>query len=118
MEFIFVDRGTVYLLAGSKRYILHEGEGVFINSRVIHRLECDSSTIIPNIVFSPSSLAVEGSLIHEKYIEPVINSTNECLIITKRNSAEQKIVLIIKEIFDLQSNGDNEIKTVSSLLEL
>jgi len=118
VEFILVERGTAYLLAGCKRYVLHEGEGVFINSRVIHRLECEGSTVIPNIVFSPSLLAAEGSLIHEKYIEPVINSTNECMVFTQRNSTEQKIILIMKEIFDLQSESDNEIKTVSALLEL
>lgn len=118
VEFILVERGTAYLLAGSKRYVLHEGEGVFINPRVIHRLECEGSTVIPNIVFSPSLLAAEGSLINEKYIEPVINSTNECMVFTQKNSAEQKIILIMKEIFDLQSESDNEIKTVSTLLEL
>lgn len=118
VELILVEKGTAYLLAGSEQYVLHEGEGVFINSRVIHRLECDSSTIIPNIVFSPCLLADESSLIYEKNIEPVINSTNECMVFTQKNSAERKIISIMKEIFDLQSENDNEMNTVSSLLEL
>lgn len=118
VELIFVEKGTAYLLAGSEQYVLHEGEGVFINSRVIHRLECDSSTIIPNIVFSPCLLADESSLIYEKYIEPVINSPNECMVFTNKNYTEQQIVLLLKKVFELQSENRNEMKTVSTLLEL
>ena len=40
VEFILVERGTVFLPAGCKRYVLHEGEGVFINSRVIFTRIC------------------------------------------------------------------------------
>lgn len=111
-------KGTAYLLAGSRRYVLHEGDEVFINSKVIHRLECEGSTIIPNIVFSPSLLLPEGSLIYEKYIGPVISSTNECMVFTQENSTEQQIVQLMKEVFALQSENDNEIKTVSALLDL
>ena len=118
VEFILVERGTAYLQAGSKRYVLHEGDGVFINSKVIHRLECDESTIIPNIVFSPFLLSPEGSLIYEKYILPIINSPNECMVFTNKNYKEQQIVLLLKKVFELQSENRNEMKTVSTLLEL
>ncbi len=118
VEFILVEKGTAHLLAGSRRYTIREGEGVFINSRIIHRLECDGSTIIPNMVFSPALLAPEGSLIFNRYVEAVINSAEECIVFSKENSSGEKGITLLKKVFALQREKDNEMETVSTLLEL
>lgn len=52
VEFVFLEKGTATLLVESNRYILTEGNGVFINSQVIHRFEADDHAISPNSVFS------------------------------------------------------------------
>ena len=72
IEFVFVQKGTVTFLVGSERYVLTAGNGIFINSQILHRFEADETAVIPNIVFSPSLLSSKGSLIYEKYIEPVV----------------------------------------------
>ena len=74
IEFVFVQKGTVTFLVGSERYVLTAGNGIFINSQILHRFEADETAVIPNIVFSPSLLSAKGSLIYEKYIEPVLHA--------------------------------------------
>ena len=56
------EKGNAEFLIGDGRYVLSEGTGIFINTRVIHRFEATESAIIPNVVFSPSLLSPEESL--------------------------------------------------------
>lgn len=51
VEFVYVQHGKADFLVGGNRYVLSSGDGIFINSQVIHRFEAEDSTIIPNIVF-------------------------------------------------------------------
>ena len=73
LEFLYTAEGTALCLIGTSKIELHKGCGIFINSGVLHRFEAQSSTFAPNIVFSPTLLAPENSLIYEKYILPVIS---------------------------------------------
>ena len=77
VEFVYVQHGKADFLVGGNRYVLSSGDGIFINSQVIHRFEAEDSAIIPNIVFSPVLLAPQGSLIYSRYIRPIIESTTE-----------------------------------------
>ena len=66
LEFLYTAEGTALCLIGTSKIELHKGCGIFINSGVLHRFEAQSSTFAPNIVFSPTLLAPENSLIYEK----------------------------------------------------
>ena len=54
VEFVTVLSGTAFCLIGDERIELPQGSSIFINSGILHRFEAHESTIIPNIVFSPS----------------------------------------------------------------
>lgn len=119
VEFVLIEKGTAELLIGSGRYILGEGTGIFINSQVIHRFEAAESVIIPNMVFSPSLLASEESLLYQKYIGPVLDSSVECQIFSNDDSAQREILNVLKEVFAAQeAENVSEIKTVELLLKL
>lgn len=81
LEFLYVAEGTAICFIGTSKVELHKGCGIFINSGVLHCFEARSSTFTPNIVFAPTLLASENSLIYEKYILPVINSAVEYQIL-------------------------------------
>ena len=73
LEFIFIESGTVTLWIGEDRFNLTEGNGIFINTKVLHRLYSPSKALIPNFVFMPSFIAPCDSLIYQKYILPIIS---------------------------------------------
>ncbi len=75
LEFLIVADGAALCLAGTDRIELQEGCGILINSGILHRFEAQCDIFTPNIVFSPTLLAPEKSLIYEKYIRPVIKSS-------------------------------------------
>lgn len=119
VEFVLIEKGTMELLVGSERYIVGAGTGIFINSQVIHKFEAAGSVIIPNIVFSPSLLAPQDSLIFQKYIRPVLDSAMECLLFFPDDPGQRECLDTLKTVFATQEEENGcEIKTVELLLKL
>lgn len=119
VEFVFIEKGTAEFLVGSSRYVLTEGTGIFINSQVIHRFEASESVIIPNIVFSPSLLSAKDSLIYRKYIQPLLDSSIECLIFSPEVPWQKEVLKNLLLVFDVQDTESiGEIKTVELLLKI
>lgn len=119
VEFVFIEKGTAEFLVGSGRYVLTEGTGIFINSQVIHRFEASESVIIPNIVFSPSLLSAKDSLIYCKYIQPLLDSSVECLIFSPEVPWQKEVLKNLLLVFDVQDTESiGEIKTVELLLKI
>lgn len=64
-EIICVSEGTVTCQVEQKTYTLHSGEGIFINSGMLHHFTAENYGVMPNIVFSPTFLAPGESLIYK-----------------------------------------------------
>lgn len=119
VEFVLIEKGTMELLVGSDRYTVGAGTGIFINSQVIHRFEAAESVIIPNIVFSPSLLAPETSLIYRKYIQPVLDSAAECVMFSAEDPGQKELLVTLASVFVVQEEENGcEIKTAELLLKL
>lgn len=119
VEFVFIENGTAEFLVGSGRHVLTSGTGIFINSQVIHRFEASESVIIPNIVFSPSLLSPEESLIYRKYIQPLLDSSMECLILSPEIPWQNDVLKDLLSVFNIQEKEDLcELKTAELLLKI
>lgn len=119
VEFVFVESGTVEFLIGSSRYTLGAGEGIFINTQVIHRFEAGKSAVIPNIVFSPALLSPVGSLIYAKYIKPLLASSVECLIFSRGHEHGGEMLDTLLAMFAAQEAEDvSQLETLALLLKL
>lgn len=119
VEFVLIEKGTMELLVGSDRYTVGAGTGIFVNSQVIHRFEAAESVIIPNIVFSPSLLAPETSLIYRKYIQPVLDSAAECVMFSAEDPGQKEFLDTLASVFVVQEEESGcEIKTAELLLKL
>ena len=119
VEFIYAQEGSVTVSVGNSKYILEPGSGMFIGSRVVHRFDATSENLMPNIVFSPTLLAPEGSLIYEKYIQPVLNSACSICVLEPSSSWQNKVLELLKKIFSLQLEAEaDELHTVQSLLQV
>lgn len=119
LEFVYVAQGTAICLVGTDRIELKEGCGIFINSGILHRFEAQSSTFIPNIVFSPTLLASEKSLIFENFISPVINAAVPYQTFIPHVAWQNDILQNLQHIFALQeTENNNELRTIQHLLQI
>ena len=119
LEFLFVAKGTAICLVGTNKIELHQGCGLFINSSILHRFETQGSTFVPNIVFSPTLLAPESSLIYEKYISPVINSSIEYQIFNPHTTWQNHVLQLLSQVLALQETDENnELCTIQLLFKI
>lgn len=119
VEFAYVKSGEAILLIGSEQYRLTEGNGVFINSKVIHRFEAAGSVIFPNIVFAPELLASKEGLVYNKFIHPLLHSGISHQILRKEIGWQKDILELLQDVFALQEVEEaDEMLTVSILLKV
>lgn len=119
LEFVFVTEGAARCLVGTNKIELHRGCGIFINSGILHRFEAECSTFIPNIVFSPTLLAPEKSLIYEKYVSPLINASVPYQIFDPQIMWQNQVLQVLLQIFTLQETEENnELRTIQLLLQI
>ena len=113
LEFIYIESGNVVFDIGTVHFELNEGNGIMINSKILHRLRSSSDAIIPNFLFQPSFIASQDSLIYKKYISPVISSSLEYLVFQPDIPWQKKALEIIKTIIAVQETEFNREIIVS-----
>ena len=119
LEFIYIESGTVTFWIGEDQFKLIEGDGIFINTKVLHRLYSPSKALIPNFVFMPSFIAACDSFIYQKYILPVISSSLSFLIFHKEVCWQARALTVMQQIISAQdSAASKELITVSLLQNL
>ena len=79
-EFVYVEKGTAMFWVGEKQVTLETGQGLFVNSKILHRFYSKEGAVIPHFVFIATFIAPQSSLIYKKYVEPIEHSTLEGLI--------------------------------------
>lgn len=100
-EFNAVVRGTVYCRIGNTRIELTEGEGIFINSRVIHSFETPDDGRLKNILFDPAFIAPENTVIYADMVYPFLISDGSWLVLRKEVCWQKEILEYLERGFEL-----------------
>lgn len=108
IQFVYVTQGSVEYFVDNDSVILNEGDGIFINSEVLHK-SCpidrpDSCTI--SIVMHERMLSgFLGSRIGQKYVLPYLQNDNLAFrILHHKNEDERQVIEQLKEINNLFTN--------------
>ncbi len=119
LEFVYIESGTVTFWIGEKQFILAEGNGVFINSKILHRFYSPAEAVIPNFLCLPSFIAAEDSFIYQKYILPIISSSLFFLIFDAEVPWQAEALSIIRQIIAAQEGVSScELATASLIQRL
>ena len=89
-ELSAVVSGQVSLMTASESHILREGDGIFINSDILHSASsaADGRCVMYNFVFAPELIqSSTDSLIMEKYLYPLMNNKSFSSYIFHREEA-------------------------------
>ncbi len=79
LEAGIVVKGTVIMKVDSEQYVLHEGDGFFINSEVLHELwECNEEKgELYSMVFHPRLVGGSvDSIFWQQYLQPLLDNTS------------------------------------------
>lgn len=119
VECIYVQEGTVQVLAGSSCFELPSGTGAFVNSQVIHSYRAREHALMPNFVFHAELLAPRDSLIYRNYLGPVLQSGVDIVVFRPDTAAGRKALGIIRELITcLEQEKPNELRTVWQIMSL
>lgn len=106
LEFAVVREGEVEYWVGEEKVRLQRGEGIFINSRIIHGYSALQPAHVPNLVFSPELITSGNQLIYQKFIEPVLYSKIAFLHLSKESPWQHDILKSLKRAFELFDSGE------------
>lgn len=119
LEFVYIESGNVACWVGDKQFVLSEGDGIFINSKILHRFYSKKEAVIPNFLCLPSFIGAQESLIYRKYVLPVISSSLSFLIFRALVPWQAKAIEIMKQIIAVQDDDLScELATASLVQEL
>ena len=83
LEAIFITQGSAVVTAGNENFTVKAGEGVFVNSGVLHSLKASETETcrFHSIVFHPRLICGgNDSVFYQKYMEPIIGcATFKCV---------------------------------------
>ena len=106
LEVIFVVEGSVIVGAGTAEKILHEGDGFFINSNILHdvRQVENHGGVIKSLVFHPYLIGNLRSIFWSKYLRPLIKNKNLPFIYFNGNSEKDfQIVSWIRQAWESEA---------------
>ncbi len=114
-EFVYVETGTVYFGISDKQFALSEGQGVFINSKILHRYFSQGNAIVPNFVLMPYFIAAQDSLIYQKYVLPIMSSPMDYQIFSQDIPWQAQALSLMREIMAAQEKA-SDVELVNSYL--
>ena len=114
-EFVYVETGTVYSGISDKQFALSEGQGVFINSKILHRYFSQGNAIVPNFVLMPYFIAAQDSLIYQKYVLPIMASPMDYQIFSQDIPWQAQALSLMREITAAQEKA-SDVELVNSYL--
>lgn len=119
-EFSLVIKGTVTCKAGRETICLQTGDGLFINSKIVHRFETTDGGTLKNLIFLPEFVAPQSSVVFQKYVQPFLFADCECVILKHNDNSHDKILEIIDEICETVKAGELiwELQTQRLVLSL
>lgn len=115
LEFVYIESGSMTLWVGEKKLELSEGEGIFINSKILHRFYSDDEAVIPNFLCKPSFISSENNLIYQKYIKPIISSSFVFQVFQEDVLWQSEVLSIMRQIFNAQEQ-DSARELLTSVL--
>lgn len=114
-EFVYVETGTVYFGISDKQFALSEGQGVFINSKILHRYFSQGKAIVPNFVLMPVFIAAQDSLIYQKYVLPIMASPMDYQIFSQDIPWQAEVLSLMREMMAAQEKA-SDVELVNSYL--
>lgn len=97
-ELFTVVSGYTVVQIGSRQIMVHAGEGMFLNTGIVHAIEAPEEGVISNILFSGNLISAENTTIYEKYIRDFFHSGISHAVLRREIPWQRDILSLLEEI--------------------
>lgn len=104
VQFTLVVEGEVHMLIGDKELLLSEGEGIFINSKILHQIQPQLKNTGRVISFIWKTSIIESDILSDIYLKcvmPVLKGAEYKIL----SEEEKRYLFKITYIYDDKSDG-------------
>lgn len=108
-EFVYIQSDFIIANAGAEQFHLTKGQGLFINSKVLHRFTSTVDAKVPNFLCLPTFIAPAESLIYRQFVAPILSSGVTCQVFTPQIPWHDQVLKIMQKIILLQNRSENEL---------
>lgn len=98
IEFVYVLSDRVICQVAADQFVLNKGEGLFINTNVLHRFTTTGKGNMASIIFSPHFIAGPQSRIYSLFVLPVISSSTFSYVFSNKALWEEQILRQLEDI--------------------
>lgn len=113
LQFCLVKQGAVLFHIDQHKVLLKAGEGLFINSKQLHKTENIQKIKSYYICFDvhPDFISsFSGSIINTRFIYPIIqNDTIDYCLLTSQTQWQKYILLYLEEIYNLYQSKESQL---------
>ena len=106
-EITIVKKGLVLFQIDGRQIPVKEGEGIFINSRILHGLQAPGEGLIPTILFTSDLLAAQGTFLYDTYLSCFLNSDISWIRFTPDISWQKQALETLNGIY--QTAGERPV---------
>lgn len=109
VEVLYIARGSATVRVEEKTLVVTEGDGLFLNTNVLHSIEKQQDNcIFYSFVFSPQLISgANDSVFETSYVTPVLESANiSCVLFSHKTSLGQTGADCILTAFEAYEQGD------------
>ena len=119
-EFSLVSGGSVTCEIGQESISLDAGDGLFLNSKTIHRFEAVGGGTLKNLIFPAEFIAPPGSVVAQKYVRPVLSARCEYVVLKHGQASHDGSLRLMGEMCGTVESGGPvwELRTQRLALEL
>ncbi len=119
LEFIYVLSGDIRYLINGERITMRAGEGIFVNTRQLHRILIGSTDCeLLCLIFSPMILCTT-KYVTGKLVQPILSAGDLPYLLLKEDVVWQRVILNrIADIYQSTVNGDEELEIIAHLYSL
>lgn len=100
-EFATVRQGQAQISIGTMTFPVQQGDGIFVNTGVMHAFQAQETTILPNLLFDAQFIAAEQTDIYEHFVAPFLQSGISHLMLRRSISWQAQLLDMLEQVYSL-----------------
>ena len=119
IEFIYVLSGDIRYLINGERITMQAGEGVFVNSRQLHRILSGSGNCELLCLIFPPMLLCASKYVVANWVQPILSSGELPYVFLEKDVEWQRSILQkIAAIYHCTVGGEKELEIIAHLYSM
>jgi len=108
LEWVLAEGGTTHCLIHGEKIELTPGDGIFVNSNILHAYKASGTFPTPIFLFAPEFLATKRSAIYKEFVQPILTAELPYIVLKRDCPWQAEILNSMKHLKTLcQAPEDN-----------